>query len=212
MSLLGDAIQTIANDVLAARAELNRLDGIAGDGDLGATMALGAGALLAALPELQLLDIDAALRRCGSELARKAPSTCGTLLATACLRAAAAGAESAGPDETPTARLARLVSAGLSGIQQRGKANLGDKTLLDALAPAADALTAAASDGRTLGAALAAAAAAAQAGAAATTSMRARVGRAGWLADRSEGHQDAGAWLIALLFASAARHVGGTAD
>jgi dihydroxyacetone kinase-like protein len=206
VSALSDAIQALATDVLAAQAELNRLDGIAGDGDLGATLALGANALLAALPELETLDTDAALRRCGSELARKAPSTCGTLLATACLRAAAAGAA---PDttsnETATGRIARLVSAGLAGIQQRGKANLGDKTLLDALAPAADALQAAASGGRDVADALAEAAAAARAGATATVSMRARVGRAGWLADRSEGHEDGGAWLIALLFESAAR-------
>ena len=110
------------------------------------------------------------------------------------------------PDETDTARVARLTSAGLAGIQQRGKANLGDKTLLDALAPAVDALQAAAANGRDLPTAFADAAAAAAAGAAATSAMRARVGRAGWLADRSEGHPDAGATLIALLFESVARY------
>src|SRR4051794_18447891 len=83
----------VATDVQAAQADLNRLDGVAGDGDLGATMATGAAALLMLLPELETQDLAAALRRCGGELARKAPSTCGTLLATAALRAGAAAAQ-----------------------------------------------------------------------------------------------------------------------
>jgi dihydroxyacetone kinase-like protein len=100
----------------------------------------------------------------------------------------------------------RLVDAGLTGIQQRGKAQVGDKTMLDALDPAAAALREAAARQTPLAAALASAAAAARSGAEATRGMRARVGRAGWLADRSEGNVDAGAFLVALIFDSAARH------
>jgi dihydroxyacetone kinase len=208
MSELGRVIEAIAHDILAAQTELNRLDGVAGDGDLGATMAAGATALIGAVSEIDDLDVAAALRRCGAELARKAPSTSGTLIATACLRAgAAAVTDSASPGESGTSLAARLVDAGLAGIQQRGKAQVGDKTMLDALDPAATALRAAATHEVPLPAALASAAAAAGAGAEATRGMRARVGRAGWLADRSEGNVDAGAHLVALIFDSAARHV-----
>jgi dihydroxyacetone kinase len=207
MSELGRVIAAIANDVLAAQAELNRLDGVAGDGDLGATMATGASALIAVLPDLGDLDLAATLRRCGTELARKAPSTSGTLIATACLRAGAAAAEVPALDESPASIAARLVDAGLAGIQQRGKAHIGDKTMLDALDPAATALREAATRHAALPAALASAATAAQTGTEATRGMRARVGRAGWLADRSEGNVDAGAYLIALIFDSASRHV-----
>jgi dihydroxyacetone kinase len=207
MSELGRVIEAVANDVVAAQSELNRLDGIAGDGDLGATMATGASALIAALPEINDLDLAAALRRCGTELARKAPSTSGTLIATACLRAGgAAASDTLASGESATSVAARLVDAGLAGIQQRGKAQIGDKTMLDALDPAATALREAAGQDAALPAALASAAMAAQAGAEATRGLRARVGRAGWLADRSEGSLDAGAYLIALIFDSASRH------
>jgi len=204
MSELTRVIQAVANDVLAEQSELNRLDGVAGDGDLGATMATGANALLAALPDMQDLDLAATLRRCGTELARKAPSTSGTLLATACLRAA--GATPGVDGETATALAARLVDAAMTGIQQRGKAQVGDKTMLDALGPAVSSLQESVSAGRDLEQALASAAAAAAAGADATRNMRARVGRAGWLADRSEGNVDAGAYLVALILQSTARH------
>jgi dihydroxyacetone kinase len=206
MSELTRAIERVANDVLAAQSELNRLDGVAGDGDLGATMATGANALLALLPEMQDLDLAATLRRCGTELARKAPSTSGTLLATACLRAAAAAPGIDG--ETATSVAARLVDAAMTGVQQRGKAQVGDKTMLDALGPAVTSLQDSASAARDLEQALASAAAAATAGAEATRGMRARVGRAGWLADRSEGNVDAGAYLVGLIFESIARHAG----
>jgi dihydroxyacetone kinase-like protein len=202
MSAFVDVLRRVAEDINAAQAELNQLDGIAGDGDLGLTMSTGARALLAIAAELAGLDLAGALRRCGAELARKAPSTSGTLLATAFLRAAGA----VGGDSSPASALARALDASLIGIQQRGKASLGDKTMLDALAPACAASQRAADEDADLCAALRAAADAAAEGAVMTKSMRAKVGRAGWLADRSEGHEDAGAHLVALILASAARN------
>jgi dihydroxyacetone kinase-like protein len=202
MTAFANVLVRVAEDVAAAQAELNQLDGVAGDGDLGLTMSTGARALIAIAPELETLDLASALRRCGTELARKAPSTSGTLLATALLRAAGAVAG----DSPPATLLAAALAASQTGIEQRGKASVGDKTLLDALAPAHDAAQAAADAGLDLCEALRATAHAAAEGADATKSMRARVGRAGWLAERSEGHEDAGAHLVALLLASAARH------
>lgn len=202
MTTFASVLARVAEDVVAAQAELNQLDGVAGDGDLGLTMSTGARALIAIAPELEALDLSAAARRCGAELARKAPSTSGTLLATAFLRSAGA----VGGDEAPASQCARALAASQAGIEQRGKAAVGDKTMLDALAPACAAAQSAADAGLDLCAALQAAAAAAAEGANATRTMRAKVGRAGWLADRSEGHEDAGAHLVAVLLGSAARH------
>jgi dihydroxyacetone kinase len=206
MTTLAAVIGAISADIQDQQQELNRLDGIAGDGDLGLTVAAGAAALIALVPELEGLNAAAALRRCGTELARKAPSTSGTLLATACLRAAVAVGDPQVESESSTTQLAGAASAALTGIQQRGKANLGDKTMLDALAPAVAALESASATGLGVADALERAAVAARQGVDATAAMRARVGRAGWLADRSEGHPDAGAHLLALIFESAARH------
>jgi phosphoenolpyruvate---glycerone phosphotransferase subunit DhaL len=202
MTTFAGVLVRVAEDVVAAQAELNQLDGVAGDGDLGLTMSTGARSLIAIAPELESLDLAAAVRRCGMELARKAPSTSGTLLATAFLRAAGAVAA----DKPPASLLAEALAAAQTGIEQRGKAGVGDKTMLDALAPASEAAQAAAGGGLDFCATLGAVARAAAQGAAKTQTMRARVGRAGWLADRSEGHEDAGAHLVALVLASAARH------
>jgi len=202
----GALLSAVAADVAAAADELNRLDGVAGDGDLGVTMTQAAAALQALLPELEGQDLAAQLRRCGGELARKAPSTSGTLLATGFLRAARAAGEPDFAAAGATAGLARLLAAAQTGIQERGKAAPGDRTMLDALAPAVDALRAAGEAGTAPGPALAGAARAAAAGAEGTRAMRARVGRAGWLADRAAGNVDAGAALVAMILAAAARH------
>src|SRR3954465_4362806 len=88
-----DTLAAMSTAAIAGAATLNQLDAVAGDGDLGVTVTAAANALLAILPEVAALeaqDMAAALRRCGSEVARKAPSTCGTLLATGLLRAARA--------------------------------------------------------------------------------------------------------------------------
>ncbi|MGI9145624.1 MAG: DAK2 domain-containing protein [Chloroflexota bacterium] len=205
MSSLTALFGVIADDVITAQAELNQLDAVAGDGDLGLTMTTAAEAIKALQPDLEDLDLAPALKRCGAELARKAPSTSGTLLATALLRAGAAAQQDSAAPATPVALLARMVAAAVDGIQQRGKAKPGDKTLLDALVPASEALRHASDTGGDLPSALRDAADAAAMGAAETRQLRPRVGRASWLADRSEGHEDAGAHLVALVFRSAAR-------
>jgi dihydroxyacetone kinase-like protein len=205
---LTGAIAAAADAVIAEAETLNRLDGVAGDGDLGVTTTAAANALKAIVPDLAAQDLATALKRCGSEIARKAPSTCGTLIATGFLRAGRAAGETAFAGAVnDTARAAVLLAAAQQGIQERGKAAPGEKSLLDALAPAVDTLREGGAAGEPLPPAFRRAANAAAAGAAATKEMRAKVGRAGWLADRSQGSEDAGAHLIALLFAAAARHL-----
>jgi dihydroxyacetone kinase len=199
---VGDLVVAVATELLGARDELNRLDGVAGDGDLGLTVTNACRALIALAPGLAELTEAEAIRRCGSELARKAPSTGGTLLAFALMAAAKAPVAA---DATVTRRAAAYIDAAASTIAQRGNVSVGDRTMLDALRPAADALAGAAANDADIPAAVAAAASAADQGARATASMAAKVGRAGWLADRAAGHEDAGARLVALAFAAAAK-------
>jgi phosphoenolpyruvate---glycerone phosphotransferase subunit DhaL len=107
--------------------------------------------------------------------------------------------------EVSLTQLAAALRAGLEGIVARGKAEAGDKTMYDALAPAVNALDAAVSEGAEKADALKAALVAAEGGRDATTPMLARKGRASYLGERSIGHQDPGATTVALLMAAATR-------
>jgi phosphoenolpyruvate---glycerone phosphotransferase subunit DhaL len=195
--VLTSVLTAAANAVIGSADDLNQLDAQAGDGDLGVTMATAGRAVLEVLA-----SSDDLLRACGVAVSQKAPSTCGTLFATGFLRAAKA--LSASPDLGGAAAVAAALEAARAGIAERGKADLGSKTMLDSLAPAAAAAMSAAGRGETYAQTLAAAAESADAGAKATAHMRAKHGRAGWLADRSSGHEDGGARLVALVLAAAA--------
>ncbi len=197
-------VTAVATELLDARDALNRLDGVAGDGDLGLTVTNAARAVIELAPAVATLSEADAIRRCGTEIARKAPSTGGTLIAFALMAAAKAElVEGASPVE----RAAGYLEAAAASIEQRGQVALGDRTMLDALRPAAAAVREAADAGADAAAAVMAAAAAAESGAKATAAMSARVGRAGWLAERAAGHEDAGARLVAIAFAAAATAV-----
>jgi dihydroxyacetone kinase len=195
-------VTAVATELLEARDELNRLDGVAGDGDLGLTVTAAARALLELAPGLAELSEADAIRRCGTEIARKAPSTGGTLLAFALMAAAKAGFD---PHASAAERAAAYLEAAAASIAQRGQVGPGDRTMLDALQPATEAVRRVVTEGGDAAAAAREAAVAADQGAAGTASMAAKVGRAGWLADRAAGHEDAGARLVAMAFAAAAR-------
>jgi dihydroxyacetone kinase len=195
-------IRAIASELPRHRDELNRLDGVAGDGDLGLTVSAACAALLEVAPSLQSLPEAESIRKCGLEIARKAPSTGGTLIAFALMGAAKA---EVAPGTAAVSRAAAYLDAAAATIAIRGQVALGDRTMLDALRPAADALIAAAASNASVADAVRAAASAADGGAASTLSMAAKVGRAGWLADRAAGHEDAGARLIALVFDAVSR-------
>jgi dihydroxyacetone kinase len=195
---------SVRQAVEEARDELNRLDAAAGDGDLGVTMTAAAqgAAALAQRGELDGKPVAEALRALGMELARCAPSTSGTLFARGLLQA---GREAVSrPDEPPAALAAALVTAAIEGIQRAGKAQPGDRTMLDALVPAAAALQDAAARAEPTATAVAAAAQAAQAGAAATKDLEPKVGRASWIADRARGNVDGGARAVAIIAAAVA--------
>ena len=207
---LADLVRAVSTDLLEHRDELNRLDGVAGDGDLGLTVSTASKALIELAPSLAALPEADAIRRCGTEIARRAPSTGGTLIAFALMAAARAAIA---PHAAPIARAAAYLEAAAAAIAERGQVAAGDRTMLDALLPAAGAIRRAAdawldvSNDAPEVAAAREAAAVADSGARATASMAAKVGRAGWLAERAAGHVDAGARLVALALAAAARHI-----
>jgi dihydroxyacetone kinase len=205
-----EALQHVRVAIDEARDELGQLDAAAGDGDLGLTMTAAADGAVA-LAERGGLDgktTAEALRALGMELARVAPSTSGTLFARGLLqasRAAAAMAADLGDAAGGAAQLSRvaqsaaLLRAAIEGIQKAGKAQPGDRTMLDALVPAAQALERAAARGDSPKAAADAAALAAWEGAAATKEMEPKIGRASWIAERAQGNVDAGACAIAVI-------------
>ena len=197
-------LQQMATDMAAHKDYLCALDGAMGDGDQGVTMAIGFGAIAAALPALADQDIGTILTRSGLAFNGTAASTIGALFATACLRA---GKVVKGKTALDLADLAAMAAAACTGIQARGKAQLGDKTVLDALVPTVAALQAAAARGTPLEAALAQALAAAEAGVQATIPLKAQVGRAAWLAERSVGHPDPGATSFTLMLKSAVEYL-----
>jgi dihydroxyacetone kinase-like protein len=203
-SALEEILAAIAAGLRDARDELNRLDGIAGDGDLGLTAGRAADALDEVRPTLSADDPGGAARAIGMALAKRAPSTGGTLVAFACL---AAGKADVPAPASGLQATAALLAAARDEIARRGKVAEGDRTMLDALAPAVAALEAAATNGATPRDAAAAAARAADEGARATAGMEATTGRAGWLADRARGNEDAGARLVAIVLEAAARAV-----
>jgi dihydroxyacetone kinase-like protein len=182
------------------RVELIELDRAIGDSDHGENMDRGFQAVLDKLAESPPETPGAALKLTAMALMSKVGGAAGPLYGTAFLRAATTLGDAANVD---AAALAAALTAARDGIVARGKAETGDKTMVDAWTPAADAAAAAAADGDTL-AVLIAAAEAAEAGAVATDPLVARKGRASYLGERSAGHRDPGAASSALILRAAA--------
>jgi len=136
----------VAAALKAHQVMLTELDQAVGDGDLGVTAVKLAKALEAAADQGDA-DLGRFLAQTGMPLNRAAPSTMGTLMATALMQA---GKRMVGKESLTATDLAQLLSAATEGVRTRGKANLGDKTLLDALQPASAAFAAALSEGKPL--------------------------------------------------------------
>jgi dihydroxyacetone kinase-like protein len=181
---------------------LSDLDAAIGDADHGINRERGMSAVLASLDEATPADMSALCKQVGMTLVKSVGGASGPLYGTFFLRMAGA----LGPgDSVDAADFAKALRAGVEGVVQRGRAEAGDKTMFDALAPALDALDAALASGEDLSAALADATAAAETGRDATESMVARKGRASYLGQRSVGHIDPGATSAAMLIAAAAQ-------
>jgi len=183
------------------REQLTELDSAVGDGDFGISLDRGFTAVHAELSANPPADLRSVLQNAASVLIRTMGGTSGPLLGTFFLRA---GTACAGKSELAPADVVALFQAGVDGIQQRGKAAVGDKTMLDALIPAVDAMRGALEAGNNLAEILEQGAAAAETGMQATKNMQARKGRGSYLGDRSVGHQDPGATGAYLLVKAAA--------
>jgi len=199
--LLRDPALAVAASLEAAEEELTALDAAAGDGDLGISLVRGAQALRA-LPEGVWMDAPTALAALAGAMRRAIGGSSGPFYAAGLLRAARAL-----PTEPLAPDWAVALAVAVEAIAELGGARPGDRTMLDALLPAAEAMAAALDAGRTGRDALLAAAAAAERGAAATAAMRPRLGRASYLGDRAIGTQDAGAAAVAIWMAALARAV-----
>ena len=191
------AVLAAAAALEAAEGRLTALDSAAGDGDLGISMSRGAAALRT-LPETAWAEAPTALVRIGETLRRTIAGSSGPFYATALLRAARGLPIAPAPEDW-----SRALTAAVDAIAELGGAKPGDRTMLDALRPAADAFASALEAGHAPAAAWEKAVQAALAGAAATAAMRPRMGRASYLGDRALGSPDAGAaavatWLEAL--------------
>jgi dihydroxyacetone kinase-like protein len=176
---------------------LTSLDQAVGDGDMGYTLGKIADALAGYAGATPATDIGKFLGSAGMLANKAGPSTMGTLLATALMRA---GKVVMGVAELAPADLVAMLRAAEQGMQERGKAQLGDKTILDALHPANEAFAAAIAAGEAVKAAGVKALRAAEAGRDAITPRRSQIGRASWVGERTEGRIDPGcAALVVIL-------------
>lgn len=198
--------RTIAAALEAANETITALDAQIGDGDLGVTCRLGMAAAVAALEGLPDASLDEQLLQAGITFNSAGASTFGALVASAAMRAARYAKER-GLQAWDLASLAEAGEAAAEGIHQRGKAARGDKTLLDALWPAVEALQRAAEQGKSLCEGLQDAAAAAAEGAEATRPLQSRFGRAAWMQERTVGVQDPGSAVVAIVIGTVADYV-----
>jgi phosphoenolpyruvate---glycerone phosphotransferase subunit DhaL len=202
IGLFGEVAAAIDRD----RDRLCELDGVIGDGDHGVTMSIGFGAVAGALKALDVTAADpTAVFNCvAKSFLNAVGASAGPLYATAFMRA---GAVVKGKTMLDDDAMVESVVAMARGVQDRGKAERGEKTMIDAWLPAADATLAARAQGKDMTACLAAAAKAAADGAEATKTMVASKGRSARLGERTLGHIDAGAASTALILATLATGV-----
>jgi len=189
------AMQRASAVILEQTDYLTSLDQAMGDGDMGITLSKIATALQSYIEETPIDDIGQFLARAGMVSNRAGPSTMGTLVATAMMRA---GKEVKGKSELSAEDLATMFKAADQGMQDRGKAKPGDKTIIDAIHPAAQAFDAAVADGASLQEAAEQALAAAAAGRDAVTPLRSKIGRASWVGERTEGKPDPGCVMFVM--------------
>jgi dihydroxyacetone kinase-like protein len=183
------------------RQQLTDLDSAVGDGDFGFSLDRGFTAVQAELSANPPADLPSAFKNVATVLIKTMGGSSGPLLGTFFLRA---GGTCAGKAELEAPDVVALFQAGVEGLQQRGKAERGDKTMIDAWLPAVDAMQSALAGGGGLAEVLDRGAAAAEAGAQATIAMQARKGRGSYLGERSVGHPDPGAISVHMLLKAAA--------
>lgn len=194
-------IRAVAEMISENSAYLTMLDSAIGDADHGANMDRGFKAVKNKMPEISDKDIGTIFKTVGMTLLSTVGGAGGPLYGTWFLQA---GMKTAGKMELTLADWTEALEAALNGIIMRGKASLDDKTMVDALTPAVNALKQALLEKKPLNTALELSANAAQKGMEATIPLVARKGRASYLGERSAGHQDPGATSSYLILKAAA--------
>jgi dihydroxyacetone kinase-like protein len=190
-------VRTVAETAIANEVHFCELDAVVGDGDFGYSLARGFSKLLEDWDTLGYDDVGELLKKSAIMISSRVGGTSGPIWGTAFLRAGVALADTPAPGGSDVVAAMR---AAVGGIQQRGSAELGDKTLLDALVPAIDRLEAELARGSTPEDAIARAAETAHEAAESTRGMVARRGRASYAGDRSRDSVDAGAVAVAVMF------------
>jgi len=192
-----DFIRVYADKMAEHRQELTDFDQAIGDGDHGINMSRGFKAVMEKLPTVYEKNIDDILKTVGMTLVSTVGGASGPLYGTAFMKA---GAAVKGKEELSDEDIILALDEAVGGIQFRGKAVEGEKTILDSMIPAINAIKASIADGKTMTEALVAAEAAAWNGVEYTKTIIATKGRASYLGERSIGHQDPGATSMAYAF------------
>jgi dihydroxyacetone kinase-like protein len=198
-----DWVQAVAAAIEENAGQLTQLDSAIGDADHGANMRRGFGAVLEMLADVQPTTVGEILVKTGNTLVSSVGGAAGPLYGSA-FRAMG---KALGEAEVDNKQVLTALTDGLAAIQRLGAAVPGDKTMVDAYAPAITAWESALSAGKDLAAAAADAADAAEQGMRETVALQARKGRASYLGARSVGHQDPGATSTALIFRALATAV-----
>ena len=189
-------VRSIAETAIENEDAFCELDSVVGDGDFGYSLARGFEKVLEEWDVFDRTDSSIFLKSIAHTITSRIGGTSGPLWGTAFLRASTAVR---GRDAVGGADVVAMLRAAIEGIKDRGKSDVGDKTLLDALVPATDALEVAVAQGSSFEKALDEAAKAARVAADATSSLQARRGRASYTGERSIGSPDAGAVAVAVI-------------
>jgi phosphoenolpyruvate---glycerone phosphotransferase subunit DhaL len=192
-------LQLFAAEIEQNKAYLTELDAAIGDADHGINLDRGFKKVMNLLPTLTDKDIGSIFKAVSMTLISSVGGASGPLYGTWFLRAST---DAIGKEELTEQDLLVLLQSGLNGVLERGKAQLGDKTMVDALSPAVTAFAQAIGEGENTATALQQAVAAAEQGMKATIPMLAKKGRASYLGERSIGHQDPGATSAYLMLKS----------
>lgn len=195
-----------AREIADHKAYLVDLDAAIGDGDHGINMDRGFRAVLSRLAGLSGSDLGTLLKTVGMTLISTVGGAAGPLYGTFFLRAAGTAE---GTEELDAAGIETMLQEGVKGVMDRGRAKPGDKTMVDALAPAVEALSTALAQGRELPEAVQLCVSAAEHGVQSTIPMQAKKGRASYLGERSVGHIDPGAMSSYYLLQALGRIVAG---
>jgi phosphoenolpyruvate---glycerone phosphotransferase subunit DhaL len=197
---LGDVeavVRTIATVAVDNEKYFGDLDAVVGDGDFGYSMARGFELVLQGWDDFDRADIGTFLKKVAVVITSRIGGTSGPIWGTAFLRA---GATAGSTDRLEPAQIVAMLRASIEGIKARGKSDVGDKTLLDALVPTVTTIEEEISAGHDTATTLRAAAATAREHAEATRPMQAMRGRASYTGERSIGTLDAGAVAVAVMF------------